>query len=572
MPVLINLLGRLNHKNPEFDADFSTILNETSADYVINPYLVSPLKVKGEIPLKGRFQGSIQNYGVDFSAKIPKDSDISFKGANIGDTGEEREITGKINVNHNVLSVNNLRLIKYIKNQNNKLNPINAINLNGKIVQNQGDISYDNFRITTAIPINVRILNLLFKKSILKKGNFECNLILNGDIQTPSALGKIDFQDLDIPLYNTQINNIKVNISKNFIDADIAAKNQQSDLKAVIHALNNLKTPYIVNKITVDSNKLNIQDILESIPSQNTKTDITKKQEFYIKPQDIIIKEGSFNFSEVTYDKISAQNLRGNFSYKDKLFNLKNIVFELAKGTLKGEGSYSINSTALNLKADIQDCDANILAKDFLNLSGQIYGKMTGTVDLTAKKLDTPDGIKNLKSEVKFKINSGKMPKLGSLEYLLRAGNLFRNGVLGLSLNNLIQVLTPYKTGEFEQISGSLNISGAKVNNLEISSKGKNLSMYLFGEYNILENFADIKIYGRLSQNVSSALGALGNASIKQFINSFVNKKDKEKSKELQEHLEKIPLVDSSNQNGYFSAKVYGDINKENYIKQFNWE
>ncbi len=572
MPLVINLSSKINSKTDNFEADFSTILNETTTDYIINSYLSYPLKVKGEVPVKGKFWGNIQNYSIDFKTTVPKDSDISFSGANLGDTAQDREISGKINVSSGILSLNNIKLIKKIKNQNNKINSVPSITINGKLIQKGNNFIYDNFKIITTNPVNVRTLNLIFKKSILKKGNFECNLNLNGNIQAPKILGNIDFQDLDIPLYDTQINDIKVNISQKYINANVEAKNKNSDIRCLISAENDLTLPFVINKININSNNLNIQEIIQSVPQQTSKTDISEKQDFSFKPSDIIVKDGAFDFEDVVFDKVNMKNLKGNFSYKNNVFDLKNIIFDIANGQINASGTYSINTTKLNLKAQMKDCDANILAKKFLNLKEQIFGKMTGTIDLSAKHLDTPDGIKNVESSVNFEIDKGKMPKLGSLEYLLRAGNLLRNGILGLSLNNLIQVLTPYKTGEFEKISGSLNIVKGEVKNLQVFSKGKNLSMYLFGEYNILNNFADIQLYGRLSQNVSTALGTVGNVSIKQFINSFSRKTDENKHAHIKEYLDKIPLVDSSDQGGYFSAKVYGDINKDNYIKKFSWE
>lgn len=572
MPVVLNLAYKINSKDNEFSADFSTILNETTADYTINPYLTYPVKLKGEVPVKGKFSGNTRNYFIDFTTSLPSGADIYFSGGNVGDIEQDREITGKINVNGNALALNNLRLIKYIKNQNNKINPLTAINLNGRIVQKSDGIYFDNFKVATLSPINVRILNTIFKKSILKKGNFECNVNLSGNTSSPDITGKINLQDIDIPLYDTQINNIKINITPNNIVANLIAKNGESDLKADINAVNNFNAPYVINKVSIESDKFSVHEILESLPSQNHKSDISKKQEFSIRPQDIVVKDGYFNFANVTFNKMSAQNFKGNFSYKDNVFDMKQIVFDIANGQVSGSGNYNIDSTKLNLKANMKDCDSNILAKDFLNISGQIYGLMTGTIDLTAKNINSPDNIKNVDSSLKFTIDSGKMPKLGSLEYLLRAGNLVRNGLLGLSLNNLIQVLTPYKTGEFEKISGSLKITDGMIKDLEISSKGKNLSMYLTGEYKILEQLADISLYGRLSQNVSNAMGAVGNASILQFINTFARNKTSERSEELQESLDNIPLVEGSNQGVYFSAKVYGDINKDNYIKKFNWE
>ena len=234
-------------------------------------------------------------------------------------------------------------------------------------------------------------------------------------------------------------------------------------------------------------------------------------------------------------------------------------------------GNYDFKTTKLNLAGTMKDCASNILAQQFLNMKDQINGKINGQVTLSAKHLNTPDGIKNVKSDVVFSVDNGKMPKLGSLEYFLMAGNLVKNGILGLSLNNLIQVLTPYKTGEFEVITGALKINNAKVENLEIKSKGKNLSLYLVGNYDILKTYADINIYGKLSQNVSNALGRIGNASIKHFIDSIANIKDNKREARLQKNLDEIPDIDDKKPR-FFSVEVLGDINKENYIKNFKWE
>jgi len=362
-------------------------------------------------------------------------------------------------------------------------------------------------------------------------------------------------------------------MSDKIIDGEIFAKNNQSDIKILAKMQNNFKTPYIIENIDIHSNRLNIMEVLSSISPAPSKTDINKKTEMLLKPEDLIIKKGNFDFREVTFEKIKAENLNGSFNYKDNIFNLENTILDIAEGKFKTKGKYSLKSTKFNLNAEMENCDSNILTKEFLHLSDQIFGKVNGSITLSGKNLNSPDAIKNIKSEVNFSVNNGKMPKLGSLEYLLRAGNLIKNGILGLSLNNLIQVLTPYKTGEFEKISGNLTIKEGEIDNLEIMSQGKNLSLYLEGTYSILENFADIKIYGKLSQNISNALGAIGNASINQFINSITSRKSKtDENPELKEKLDKIPPIEIENpEPGFFKVKVLGDINKENYIKNFSW-
>ena len=572
-PIFINASIKDIYSSRILDSNFSTILNEQSTDNLINPYLTYPIKVKGELPIKGNFKGKADNYTIDLTTTIPKNSDISFSGANLGDINHKREITGKIEVRENKANINNLRLINYIANQNGKINPITALKVNGGIFQNQDGLYYNNLKITTLSPINVRILNLIFKKSLLKQGNFECDINLKGNIKLPQINGKVFLQDLDIPLYDTQINNIKVNISNRFIDGEILAKNNQSDVKMFLKAENKLTAPYIITNVDIQSNKLNINEILSSITPTQNKTDINKKTEILIKPEDVIVKKGTFDFKEVSFEKIKAQNLKGNFNYKDNIFNLENAVLDIAEGKFTANGKYGYKSTKLNLNAKMENCNSNTLTKEFLNLSDQIFGKINGSITLSGKNLNTPEAIKNINSKVEFSIDNGKMPKLGSLEYLLRAGNLIKNGILGLSLNNLIQVLTPYKTGEFEKITGVLSIDKGEIQNLEIMSQGKNLSMYLNGNYDILENYADIKIYGKLSQNISNALGAIGNASISQFINSLTSRKNqKGVNIELQENINKIPSIEIENpEPRYFKVKVLGDINKENYIKNFSW-
>ena len=573
MPVFINAQVKDIFNKKELSADFSTIANEITCDNIINPYLTYPVKISGEIPLKGSFKGNMNDYRIDFSAKIPRNSDLYFSGANLGDTNHDREIAGKVTVKQNIATIHNLRLIKYIKNQNSKINPITALKVNGEAISKDNDIFYNNLRISTSTPINVRILNLVFKKSLLKQGNFECDISLNGNYKEPKITGRAFLQDLDIPLYDTQINNIKVNISNRFIDANINAKNKESDLTLNVRALNKLEAPYIINNIDIVSQKIDIADLLDNLMIPSQKTDINKKQELLIKPDDIVIKDGSFNIKDVIYGKINAQNLKGNFNYNDNEFHLKNIILDIANGTIAAKGRYGMNSSKLALSANMIGCDANTLAKQFLNLENQIYGKMNGSAVLTAKNIKTPDNIKNVKSEVEFSINKGKMPKLGSLEYLLRAGNLFKNGLLGFSLNNLIEVLTPYKTGEFETIKGQLSVDNGEIKKLEIFSQGKNLSLYLDGNYNILENYANIDIYGKLSQNISNALGKVGNASINQLISGLTGNKDKKRSLETIEKQNKIPSIEIENpEPRYFRAKVMGDINKDNYIKSFNWD
>ena len=195
-------------------------------------------------------------------------------------------------------------------------------------------------------------------------------------------------------------------------------------------------------------------------------------------------------------------------------------------------------------------------------------------IDAVKNDLDkNAQDIKLVSGNVNFSVNNGKMPKLGSLEYLLRAGNLIKSGLFGLTLNNLIEVLTPYKTGEFSTIRGNFKLASAKINSLEIFSKGKNLSLFIYGNYNIISDDADIEVLGRLSKNVSNVLGSVGNTSLNTILSAITGNKIKEGAKaQIIENINKIPLIELSGDDyRLFMAKIKGKLNSEDYVKSFNW-
>ena len=85
-------------------------------------------------------------------------------------------------------------------------------------------------------------------------------------------------------------------------------------------------------------------------------------------------------------------------------------------------------------------------------MNNQIYGDLTGDIDLTCNGIDFSHCMETLSGNALFNVKDGKMPKLGSLEYLLKAGNLVKGGLTGISINSVIDLLAPSKTGDFSDI------------------------------------------------------------------------------------------------------------------------
>lgn len=562
-------------KHPAFSATFTTNIDEVAADKLINPYLTYPLKVRGEVILKGKIKGGLNDYSLFTNLELPKDTDISYMGANLGDLNYDREFDAKIDFSKNTAKINDAKYIKYVTSLNNKPTAVTALKVDGKVVSNSAKLSFDNLHIVTPSPLTARIFNVIFKKSVLKQGQFSCDMRLNGNVLMPHATGEIKFRDINIPLYNTKINDMDFDIKKDIIHAMFRGKTFDSDVDITADIKNKQTFPIVLNNLDIKSKKTSLSGLFEGISQiPRGSSDIVPDQPIVFRPQDLVVLKGSAFADVVEFNNIKATDMKASFSNPTGFeFNIDNIEFDIAGGKVVSKGKFDVVSLLFDIDSLVYDCDANLLSDSFLGLKNQIFGRANAKINLSGKVPQSPEDIKFVNGRVEFSVNEGKMPKLGSLEYLLRAGNLIKSGLFGLTLNNLIEVLTPYKTGEFSTIRGNFKLASAKINSLEIFSKGKNLSLFIYGNYDIINDDADIEILGRLSKNVSNVLGRFGNASINSLFNVLTGNKIKEGAKkQIIDNVNKIPLIEISGDDyRLFLAKIKGKLNSDDYVKSFNW-
>ena len=210
------------------------------------------------------------------------------------------------------------------------------------------------------------------------------------------------------------------------------------------------------------------------------------------------------------------------------------------------------------------------MSEALFDLKGQVYGSVDGGFILSCNGQSHNRCFQTLDGSGTFKIADGRMPKLGSLEYLLKAGNLIKGGFTGLSINSIIDLITPLKTGSFESISGEMNISNGVADKIEIYSNGNDLNMYMTGSYNLVTSIADMKIYGSLSKNITTVFGKIKNASLNTLFNTIpgINSSNEK----LPEDINKIPDINNvTDIYRIFAVDINGDINGENYVRSFKW-
>lgn len=567
-------------ENPGFNLFVSTNLTEEDCDNLINPYLKYPFLLTGETALKGRLQGNLNSYTAYLTTTLNEGSDLSFMGLKIGDTETKREIASKIKFKGNYADINYIKYFKYVLSQNNKQGVYELININGGIKLSKNNIVLNNLRFYTPNPAPVRFLNPLFKKSLIKEGLFTSDLILNGNISNFVANGTLSFSKVFLPVYESVIDNIKINLKNKTgrAEFDFSAFKTKGDI--AVDFENKITLPVIINNIAIHSSSVSIDNLLKAFAAfadsaSVDKDDVlTSSGQISFKPSDIQIKKGSIVIDEIDFNNVTANNLKMNFSHsKDASLEIDDAYLNIAGGLIKGSGGYKFGTKDINIKSDFLNCDADELSKAFFNLSGEIYGSANGSFTVSMKDFTIDNYINKINVDAEFTIINGRLPKLGSIEYLLRASNFFKSGIFGLTINNVIELLTPYKHGDFNKITGDLKVSDAKIKDLKIYSQGDNLSTYTFGTYDIAAGTGDIEILGKLSKKISNILGPIGNASVVSILNVVTrNKMDELVKTEMLKNVSKIPLMSLSNDEyRLFNAKIKGEVRADNIVKSFNW-
>lgn len=303
---------------------------------------------------------------------------------------------------------------------------------------------------------------------------------------------------------------------------------------------------------------------------------VDQKTTFEQIPLDIkklIIDKGKLKIDEIVYKTLPANNFSASLNLKNGNLHLKDGTIDIAGGKIQGNLNYNFEKGLIAIKAATTEVDANEFAYNFLDIKNQIFGKVNGTADITTFGANDEERLQNLNGELKFNVLNGKMPKLGSIEYLLRAGNLIKGGIQGLTLNNITALLVPVKTGNFNEINGDILLKDGTIKNMKIYSKGENLSILITGNYDLVSNHADINILGKLSKNINTFLGPIGNASINSFFNLIPGLHiDELQDTDLIKQINAIPELGlKTDKFRIFRAIVDGDIYSENFVSKFEW-
>lgn len=578
MPVFVNgKLSNLSRNNPDVNVYLSAKPTQEFFDQFFNSESVYPIKLKGDVIVSSKLNGNTDKLNSQTEIKLDEDSSLYYMGATIGD------LTSGVNINMDAVSgkdwikFNNFRYDKIIASQNGKKNPNNQLSASGslKLLANN-NVGFNNFKIKTSTPTDAKIFNIIFKKPVIKQGLFMSNLTLNGDMINPKILGTFDVKSIDVPIVDASVKDINFNFKPDSVNIKANGSIMSNDATLTATMRNKLVSPYTLDNVNVhfDNLDLNViskamQDYETTLYKQDLGVESTAKA---LNTAQVIVKKGTIKANTIKIKELIAKDFVSHFSLgKKQIANVEDYSLKLAEGIVYGDASYDIGNNSLILNTKIKNFNAQTIAESLFNMKGQVSGTLTGDMTFKCKGKTDAECLKTLDGKGEFDIADGRMPKLGSLEYLLKATNIVTSGITRISINNIIDLITPLKTGQFKSINGHYKIDNGVVKDIEIFSLGKDLSLYLSGTYDIETYVAKMEVYGTLSNNLTSVFGKVKNLSLNTLLNTipFLNKT--EYSPEITAKVDKIPKDETSSISRIFAAVIDGDINGFNYVKSFKW-
>ena len=291
------------------------------------------------------------------------------------------------------------------------------------------------------------------------------------------------------------------------------------------------------------------------------------------------IAKGNGTLKRFVSGGIIAENLTSDFYLANNVFYLKNLKGDAFEGKIDGNISYNISNghTGVDFKGTGMNAEKAVAGA--AGLKNALSGKLNFDANVTLYGATDKEMMKNLKGTASFDISDGALGNIGRFENMLLAQNLQSNSIIKAAVNSVSALPVIKNTAQFKMIKGNLSFANGWANLNPVTTTGPSMAYYITGRYNLLNATANVTVLGRISAEVVSLLGPLGDLSVSKLtsyipkfgtltgnlINALTSDPKKEK-------IALIPALSSGNTN-YKDFKVVfnGGVESKNSVKSFKW-
>lgn len=388
------------------------------------------------------------------------------------------------------------------------------------------------------------------------------NINLSGTIELLNYFGKLNFYNIRSDEFNLKIDSASVNIKNSEFYLNIlngAIFDFNFDL---ISGFKFQKNKLIVDYLKYNSNYINFDNF-----NKYFNKSLKNNQIEY----EINNLEGNIQTLEIGDILLNLLSFSGNI--KNNVLNVENFEAETLNGKISGNAKLNLKNYKVDAKINLKELNIRHLSNKLRELSIAASGKLSAVIDAQFIGFDIDEILKTINGNIKFSIENGELSQFAKLERFLQAGNILSQGFLKLTLNSTLSTITKQNTGDFKIIEGNLKVCNSIAEIENLTSSGSNMSLYLNGYFNLLTQYAQFKVLGRIPNSIVSVLGNFGSFSLSK-LDSNNNTQPKFSIKIPDFDIKKIPPLaynsDTSNTRE-FVVFIDGIITNLNSIRDFKW-
>lgn len=234
----------------------------------------------------------------------------------------------------------------------------------------------------------------------------------------------------------------------------------------------------------------------------------------------VAIHNGSINMARIISGNIDVRNTTSKIALHRNVFYLNGLRTNVFQGQVQGNISMNLINTLMNINVRGRGLDVEQALKDAAGMKDTLSGTADFKADISLKGVTYEEQMRSLKGNVDFTVKDGQFGPFGKIENLIIAENIRESQFFQTALGGIIDGLLTIDTTHFSDLSGSLSFNDGICYIDPITSLGNILSLHIFGEFDLLRNYADMKVRARMASLVSNLLGPIGAINPANLLNS----------------------------------------------------
>ncbi len=507
---------------------------------------------------------------------IKKGQDILVDGASLSPVDYIRGLSADMHFEDNILDLKSIDYYiipnEYTKEQQQKVKPILKLAGNIDCSKEVPEVKTMGFEIPKPLPSE--FLNVLIGQKLFKKGTIAGNMQVDNRGKYPFLNGNLTMDGVLIPSQRIFLKHGEMNTDNGTLNLAANGKYRRSGYDFSGRLVNELKFPIIVKDINLTVDDVDIEKFMASANNQNSEAISSEK--FDLTPSgtakdddddsptfdvgNFIVENCELNLLKGKYKDININNVKANLTLdKNSILNMYSNRFEIAEGHSSAKVNCDLKKHKYSVILGVKEVESSLLAGTLLQMEREISGKASGLLEL-----NTDDSMK-LNGSLKFMIQNGQIQKVGLVEYVLKFAALFRNPLTMISPSTFSDLVN-IPEGNFDKISGTLDIKNNVIERMMIKSSAPQLSSFIAGRYDLETRDASLRIYTKFSNKNKGVYGALRNISL----NSLANRiplNSRNDSNYYSAELSQLPEIDADEKDcQVFLTKVDGDVEHNNFI------